>query len=228
MGTRRAPISSSTRTTPCIGGPGGQRRSPRPSARASRSCSRSATPPAIGATSWRMRASRTTRPRQLMNDALRQHQGRSRGAAGRRRHLHGGAARCWASRAAGRSPCSSPRRRAVLGRHLLSARAALRPPGLRARAEGDRSRLSRRAGQGAAERRRAERPRCAETRWAADAGPTRSRATRRSPILRGACSSSSIPTTAASSGAPKFPQRGFFSFCGARGCATACPIRFKR
>ena len=29
---------------------------------ASRSCSRSATRPAIGATSWRMRASRTTRP----------------------------------------------------------------------------------------------------------------------------------------------------------------------
>ena len=47
---RRAPISSSTRRTRCIGGRGGRRRSPRPSAPASRSCSRSATPPAIGAT----------------------------------------------------------------------------------------------------------------------------------------------------------------------------------
>ena len=40
----------------------GQRPRPRPSARESPSCSRSATPPAIGATSWRMRASRTTGP----------------------------------------------------------------------------------------------------------------------------------------------------------------------
>ena len=35
---------------------------------ASRSCSRSAMPPAIGATSWRMRASRTRRPRAVMNE----------------------------------------------------------------------------------------------------------------------------------------------------------------
>ena len=65
---RRAPICSSTRTTRCIGGPGATRRSPRPRRPASRSCSRSATRPAIGATSWRMRASRTKRPRAVMND----------------------------------------------------------------------------------------------------------------------------------------------------------------
>ena len=42
-------------------GPGGAGRGA--SAATSRSCSRSATPPATGATSWRTRASRTTRPR---------------------------------------------------------------------------------------------------------------------------------------------------------------------
>ena len=65
---RPAPICCSTRTTPCTGGRGGRRRWPRPSAPTSRSCSRSATPPATGATSWRTRASRTTATAALMNE----------------------------------------------------------------------------------------------------------------------------------------------------------------
>ena len=53
-----APAQGQSRST---GGRGAKRRWPRPSARTSRSCSRSATPPATGATSWPTRASRTTR-----------------------------------------------------------------------------------------------------------------------------------------------------------------------
>ena len=50
----------------------------------------SATPRATGATSWRTSRSRTTATAALMNERLRQHQGRPRGAARRRRRLHGG------------------------------------------------------------------------------------------------------------------------------------------
>ena len=80
-------------------GPGGAGRSR--SAAASRSCSRSATPPATGAMSWRTKASRTRRPRGDER-AVRQHQGRSRGAA--RTSTRSTWRRCitWASRAAGR------------------------------------------------------------------------------------------------------------------------------
>ena len=68
------------------------------------------------------------------------------------------------SRAAGRSPCSSPPTPSPSGRHVLPQAGALRPAGLRACAEGGRAHLSRRAGEGAAERRDAERPARAEIR----------------------------------------------------------------
>ena len=58
---RRARTSCSTSTIRSTGGRGEPRRSPKPSAPTSRSCCRSATPPATGAMSWRMRASRTRR-----------------------------------------------------------------------------------------------------------------------------------------------------------------------
>ena len=50
LGARRAPISSSTRTTPSLVGLGARGARRGQARRASRSCSRSATPPAIGAT----------------------------------------------------------------------------------------------------------------------------------------------------------------------------------
>ncbi len=56
-------IYSSTNTTRSTGGPGGRRRWRKPSAPTSRFFSRSAMRPVTGATSWRMKASRTTPPR---------------------------------------------------------------------------------------------------------------------------------------------------------------------
>ena len=63
LAPRPARICCSTSTTPSTGGHGDRRRSPKPNAPASRSCSRSAMRPATGATSWRTKASRTSRPR---------------------------------------------------------------------------------------------------------------------------------------------------------------------
>ena len=57
---RDQPLSAAAQGQPGgLAGLGAGRRSPPPRRRTSRSCCRSATPPAIGATSWRMRASRT-------------------------------------------------------------------------------------------------------------------------------------------------------------------------
>ena len=67
----------------------GTRRSPRRGAATCRSCSRSATPPATGATSWRTSRSRTTSVAAVAQRRLRRGQGRPRGAARRRRRLHG-------------------------------------------------------------------------------------------------------------------------------------------
>ena len=79
-----------------------------------------------------MRASRTRTPRRVMNDALRQHQGRPRGAARRRPDLHD--ARCTSRRAGRLAAHHVPHagRRAVLGRHLFPARKPLRPARLSA------------------------------------------------------------------------------------------------
>ena len=156
---------------------------------------------------------------------LRQHQGRPRGAPRRRRHLHGGAAR---ARRAGRLAAHHVphlRRRALLGRHVLPQGRALRPAGLYACAEGDRAHLSRRAGQGAAERDGAEAGARAEIRAGSR---TRSRATLRSTISRGACSSSSIRRMAASEARRNFRNRNSSPSCGALVSATACPIRSRR
>ena len=100
---KRAALSAPARDNPVDWRPWGQTRSPRPAPRTGRSCSRSATPPATGATSWPTRASRTRKPRRVMNDALRQHQGRPRGAARRRPYLYE------------RAPC--PRRAGRLAAH---------------------------------------------------------------------------------------------------------------
>ena len=100
-------------------------------ARTSPSCSRSATPPATGAMSWRTRASSSPRSRRLMNrlfvnikvdreerpdlDTVYQQALAVMGQQGG-----------WPL-----TMFLTPERRAVLGRHLLPARAALRPAGLR-------------------------------------------------------------------------------------------------
>ena len=65
---RAAPICCSTSTIRSTGGRGAPRRWRKPSAPTSRSCSRSAMPPATGATSWRTRASRMTATAAVMND----------------------------------------------------------------------------------------------------------------------------------------------------------------
>ncbi len=118
-GRRRAPISSSTRTTPCIGAPGAQ---------AALAEARATGKPILlsvgyAACHWchvmahesfedEATAARHERP-------VREHQGGSRGAPRCRCDLYGGAAR---ARRAGRLAAHHVphlRRRAVLGRHLF-------------------------------------------------------------------------------------------------------------
>ena len=60
--------------------------------------------------------------------AVRQHQGRSRGAAGHRSDLHGGAACAGRAGRLAADHVPHARRRADVRRHLLAARAALGPP----------------------------------------------------------------------------------------------------
>ncbi len=89
--------------------------------------------------------------------AVRQHQGRPRGAPRHRRHLHGRAA---CARRAGRLAADHvPRRRgaAGVGRHVLPAGASLRPPGLRRRAEAHLGGVPRGAREGRRERQGADR-----------------------------------------------------------------------
>ena len=171
----------------------------------SRSISRSATPPATGATSWRARASATPTIAGAPQPRLRHHQGRSRGAAGGRPDLY---ARAACARRAGRLAAHDvpdAGRRAVLGRHLFSARAALRPPELSRRS----SAASRRPGQarrrrGHAERRRASRaPRTAPVTprdRRARSAPSSTSAAQTILVDLGSCERGSFK------GAPKFPN----------------------
>ena len=88
--------------------------------------------------------------------AVRQHQGRPRGAARHRSDLHGGAA---SSRRAGRLAADHvphARRRADLGRHLFSQDVALRQTGLRRRAARGRAAVPRGAAEDRAKPRRAD------------------------------------------------------------------------
>ena len=119
---RPAPICCSTSTIRSTGGPGGRRRWPRRSRAASRSCCRSAMPPATGATSWRTRASRTPAPRAVMNELFVNIKVDREERPGHRPDLHVGAA---SSGRAGRLAADhvpDARGRAGLGRHLLSRR----------------------------------------------------------------------------------------------------------
>ena len=99
--------------------------------------------------------------------------------------------------------------RAVLGRHLFPQGRALRPPCLYACAEGDRAHLSRRAGQGPAERRRAE---DALQRRSPSAARRDRRTTPRSTDLARAFGQLVDPDHGGIRGAPKFPQPQFFTF----------------
>ena len=129
---------------------------PRPSAPTSRSCSRSAMPPAIGAMSWRMKASRTTPTARGDERAVRQHQSRPRGASRHRPDLHERAASSGRAGRLAADHVSHARRRAVLGRHLFSENLAIWPAGLCRCAAGSVAAVSRRARQDRAE------PRCAD------------------------------------------------------------------
>ncbi len=81
--------------------------------------------------------------------AVRQHQGRSRGAAGHRPNLHGGAASSGRARRLAADDVSHARGRAVLGRHVFPEDRALRQAGVRPGAARGRARVP----PGAAERR---------------------------------------------------------------------------
>jgi hypothetical protein len=152
---RPAPIFCSTRTTRSTGGlgPGGTGRSQaqrKADPALGRLCGLSLVP-RDGAREFRGRRHRARDER-----AVRQHQGRSRGATRHRSDLHGGAA---SSRRAGRLAAdhvSHARRRTDLGRHVFSEFVALRQTGLRRRAARDRAAVPR----GAAEDR--EQPRGAD------------------------------------------------------------------
>ena len=129
---RPAPICCSTRTTPCTGGPGGPRRWPRPS---------STNKPILLSVGYAACHWCHVMAHESFEDAataarheraVRQHQGRPRGAARHRRHLHARAAR--AGRAGRLAADHVPRQRGapVLGRHLLPAEPRYGRPGFRA------------------------------------------------------------------------------------------------
>ena len=156
--------------------------------------------------------------------AVRQHQGRSRGAARRRRHLHAGAAYPGRAGRLAAHHVLHARRRAVLGRHLLPLSRALRPaelhrraarrgPGLPRQAAGHRDQ-SRRPPEGAAAEDRQQGDRD-QGRGSAD--PAR-RCSTRSP--------SGSPRNATRYGAASARRRNFpRPTCsrpsGGRGCASA-------
>ena len=128
----------------------------KPSAPTSRSCSRSATPPATGATSWRTRASRTTPPRAVMNELFvnikvdrEERPDIDQIYMSALHHLgeHGG----WPL-----TMFLTPARRAVLGRHLFPEDRALRQARLRRRAARGRARVPRGAAERRAEPQRAD------------------------------------------------------------------------
>ena len=94
------------------------------------------------------RVVRERRDRGVDERALRQHQGRPRGAARPRRGLHGGGGRALRAGRLADDGLPDARRRALLRRHLLPARAAARPAELPAGAGRDRSGLARPARRG--------------------------------------------------------------------------------
>ena len=123
----------------------------------SRSCCRSATPPATGATSWRTRASRMQPPRRVMNELFVNikvdREERPDIDAIYMRALHSlGEQGGWPL-----TMFLDSEARPVLGRHLLPAGAALRPARLPARAARGLPRLRRGARQGHPQRRHAGR-----------------------------------------------------------------------
>ena len=142
--------------------------------------------------------------------ALRQHQGRPRGAPRHRRHLHARAAR--AGRAGRLAADHVPRQRgaAVLGRHLLPARRrAIGRPGF--------SQVLREVARVYREERRQGRPqrrpagrRPERARRRQPHGHARDRATACSPTSRARMVSAVDPRHGGLSGAPKFPQWSFF------------------
>ena len=119
----------------------------------------------------------------LMNDSVRQREGRSRGAAGRRRALHGGAACDGRARRLADDDVPHARRRAVLRRHLLAAGAALGTAVVHAGAQRRRRGVARQARGARRAKRRARRP-SRRTRRAA--GRRRPRARRSRARRRGA------------------------------------------
>ena len=200
-------------------GAGGARRGQaRP---ASRSCSRSATPPATGATSWRMRASRTRRPRRVMNELF------VNIKVDREERPDVDAiymARAARARRAGRLAAHHvphPRRRAVLGRHLFPARTRATAGRPSSQVLKEIARIYRdEPDKVAAERRRAEGRGC-KPRAERDAA-TRRRPMRCSPISRGRLVQRGRSGAWRHQGRAEISaSRSSSSCCGAPGCATA-------
>ena len=147
--------------------------------------------------------------------ALRLHQGRPRGAPRRRRHLHGRDAGDDRRRRLAAERLPHPRRRAVLVRHLLPARAAPGHAELAQRADRDRRGVGRAArGDPRAGRRDRRAPaRRGGAEAAGGGGRPRLARRRRAP----GCASSTTPSTAASAArrSSRPPPRS--SSCSGRG-----------
>ncbi len=130
---RRARTCSSTPMTRSTGTRGAARRWSAPGPSTGRSSCRSGTPRATGVTSCIGSRSRTPRPRSDLERGLREHQGRPRGATGRRFAVHGRRPVADRQRRLADERVPDPRRTAVLRRHLLPGHSStwpgLVPPG---------------------------------------------------------------------------------------------------
>mgnify|MGYP003693549733 CR=1 FL=1 len=134
------------------------------------------------------------------------------------------AARCWASRAAGRSPCSSTAdAEPFWGGTYFPQEPRYGRPAFAQVLKRDRAHLSRGAGQGAAERRRAERPARAAMRARRPRPRPRRRGARRSRAAPGPARS--IRRMAASGARRNFRSAVLRLAVARAACATACPIR---
>ena len=162
----------------------------------------------------------------VMNDALRVHQGRPRGAPGRRRDLHGRRAGDDRPRRLAAERVPDARRRAVLRRHLLPARAAPRAAVLARGAGRRRATRGRRSATRSTTAARANRAAAAGRGGSGGAGRRarrRRRWTRPCRALRAAFDAEH----GGWGGAPKFPAASVIEFLLARG-ERAMPLQTLR
>jgi len=118
-GRRDEPLSPAACDNPVHWWAWGEEALAEASAPTGQSCSRSATPPVIGAMSWRMRASNSTEVAAVMNELFVTSRSTAKNGR-RRRHLHAVAAPARPTRRLATHHVLHLRRRTLLGRHLFS------------------------------------------------------------------------------------------------------------